>query len=71
MIQFGFNKLAMLTFGLGKRMHHVGIQVIEAPVIITFRDKPLGIAVEEKTGPASFEDGTQEFKDKSIGFEDR
>ncbi len=64
MIKFGFNTLAMLTYGLGKRMHHVHIQVIEAPIIITFRDKPLGIAVEDVTGPVSFDDETIKIKDR-------
>ena len=70
MITFGFNTLAMLTFGLGIRMHHVRMQVVKAPVQITFRDKPPGIAIEEKTGPTSFEDGTLDFGDATIRFED-
>ena len=71
MITFGFNTLAMLTFGLGIRMPWVYQEVIRRLIKIEFRDKPLGIAVEEKTGPASFEDGSLGFKDESIGFEDK
>ena len=71
MITMGFNTLAMLTWGLGIRMPWVHIEVIRRPVAIEFRDKPPGIAVEEKTGPASFEDGSLGFKEKSIGFEDK
>lgn len=71
MIKFGFNTLAMLTWGLGIRMPFRQIPVIRRPRKIEFRDKPPGIDVEEKTGPASFEDGTLDFKDESIGFEDK
>lgn len=71
MITFGFNTLAMLTYGLGIRMPWPREQVARRPRIIEFRDKPPGIAIEEKTGPTSFEDGTLEFRDARIRFEDK
>ena len=70
MITMGFNTLAMLTWGLGIRMPWAREQVISRPLKIEFRDKPPGIDVEEKTGPASFDDTSFGFKDKNIRFED-
>jgi len=70
MITMGFNTLAMLTWGLGIRMPWRRVQYIERPREIEFRDKPLGIAVEDKTGPTSFEDGSLDFEDASVKFED-
>ena len=71
MIKFGFNSLAMLTYGLGIRLPWIIEEQVRRRPRIEFRNKPPGIAVEEKTGPTSFEDGSLGFKDKSIGFEDR
>ena len=62
MITMGFNTLAMLTFGLGIRMPWGITPLISRHPKIEFRDKPPGIAVEDKTGPASFEDRTLDFK---------
>ena len=71
MITMGFNTLAMLTWGLGIRMHWPArVEVISKP-FITFKDKPPGIAAEDKTGPTSFEDGTFGFKDREVEFEDK
>lgn len=71
MIKFGFNTLAMLTFGLGIALPWVYRTVIRRPERVQFRDKPPGITVEEKTGPTSFEDETFDFRDRRIEFEDR
>lgn len=71
MITFGFNTLAMLTWGLGIRMPWARIEVRRRPIKIEFRNKPPGIAVEETTGPASFEEGTFGFEDREVKFEDR
>lgn len=70
MITFGFNTLAMLTFGLGIRMPFIFQRAIKRPAVVEFRDKPAGIAVEEKTAPTSFGDISTEFWDKKVGFED-
>ena len=70
MIKFGFNTLAMLTYGLGIRRLWA-YPSVEAPIKIEFKNKPPGIAIEDKTGPTSFEDGSLSFADESIGFEDR
>ena len=71
MIKFGFNTLAMLTYGLGIRMPWGVFQEVRRKPKIAFRNKPPGIAVEEKTGPASFEDVGVDFEDESIRFKDR
>lgn len=71
MITMGFNTLAMLTWGLGIRMPWAHPDIIRRARKIEFRDKPPGIAVEEITGPASFEEGTFGFEDKEVKFEDR
>ena len=70
MIKFGFNTLAMLTFGLGIRMELIQMQIARRPRAIQFRDKPAGIAVEEKTAPTSFGDILTSYKEKKVEFED-
>ncbi len=64
MIKFGFNTLAMLTYGLGIRMPWPRQEEPSRMPRIVFKDKPVGIDVEEKTGPTSFEDENIRFKDK-------
>lgn len=70
MIKFGFNTLAMLTFGLGVRMpwHHVNIPFPPVPVV-EFRNKPPGVAVEDKTGQAAFADRKVEMETTEVEFE--
>lgn len=70
MIKMGFHTLAMLTFGLGIRMPWGGRPSIPELAVIEFRDKPAGIEVEEKTGPASFKEGTVLYKDTKVKFKD-
>jgi len=72
LIKFGFNTLAMLTYGLGIRIPWPsGYEELMRIPKIVFRNKPPGIAAEDKTGPASFEDRGLDFEDDSIKFEDR
>ncbi len=70
MITFGFNTLAMLTWGLGIRMTLIPPSILRKPAVIEFRDKPAGIAVEERTAATSFGDILMGFGDKEIGFKD-
>lgn len=71
MITMGFNTIAMLTWGLGIRMPWFKVPVIKRRPKIEFRNKPPGIAAEDKTGPASFDDVSVGFEDEVIKFEDR
>lgn len=71
MIKFGFNTLAMLTYGLGIRMQWPSVVTIRRRPRVSFKNKPPGIAVEEKTGPTSFEDSSLEFEDTQIQIKDR
>lgn len=64
MIKFGFNTLAMITYGLGIRIPWGQFQRVPRKPKVEFRDKPPGIAVEEKTGPVSFEDESIRVEDK-------
>ena len=64
MIKFGFNTLAMLTYGLGIRMPWSILPEISRRPKIEFRNKPPGIDVEDVTGPISFEDETIKIEDK-------
>ena len=57
MIKFGFNTLAMLTYGLGIRIPWAGGQVLHVPVKIEFKDKPPGIVAEDKILMAVWERG--------------
>ena len=70
MITFGFNTIAMLTFGLGIRMPYGSFRVIEVPRAVSFRDKPAGFVAEEKTAPTSFGDISTEMRDKKVEFEE-
>ncbi len=70
MITFGFNTLAMLTWGLGIRMALPFQAMLDRRPRIEFRNKPAGIAVEEMTAPTSFGDILVGFGDKKVGFKD-
>lgn len=71
MIKFGFNTIAMLTYGLGVRMPWPSRLRIRRRPAVTFEDKPLGIAIEEKTAPVLFEEEEVELQDKDTEFKDR
>lgn len=71
MIKFGFNTIAMLTYGLGIRMPWPRQEQPQVLGKVEFKDKPSGIEAEDKTGPTSFEDGSFGFKDENIEFEDK
>lgn len=70
MIKFGFNTLAMLTYGLGIRMARPAMKVEPTPRVVEFRDKPAGFVAEDKGGPTSFDDVSTEFGDKKIEVKD-
>lgn len=61
MITFGFNTLAMLTYGLGIRMPWGQPQVFYKTAKISFENKPSGMAAEDSGAVSS--------KDSSIGYE--
>ena len=64
MIKFGFNTLAMLTYGLGICIPWPHFVDIRRRPKVEFRNKPPGIDVEEVTGPVSFEDESIRVEDK-------
>ena len=72
MIKFGFNTLAMLTYGLG-----IAYPLAENPVIvisrpdIQFVEKPTGIDLEGKEIPILFDDEEIVYRDEAIKFKDR
>ena len=71
MITFGFNTLAMLTYGLGNRMSWFVQQRIRPSIKIHFVDKPPGIDIEDKSVPTTFEDAELSFIEGEIRFKDR
>lgn len=54
MITFGFNTLAMLTYGLGIGLPWGGLETRYLRVfrLVGFVDKPSGVAIEETEGTA-------------------
>lgn len=68
MITFGFNTLAMLTYGLGITISSGSTRVYEHRPVISFQNKPLGIAAEDKGGPVSSRDSQVAYKQGEVRF---
>lgn len=70
MITYGLNTLAVITWGLGVSLPSQESKVIFPYPIVEFRDKPVGIAIEQDGIPTSFHDEEVSYPEVKIGFED-